>query len=83
MSRSEPHSTRHSGSHDARAWSDESFAPRGEWFALVARISYSSSASRAGHPGGRRCSSLEYGRYARSSRLARRAPRSEIHYSNS
>ena len=50
---------------------------------LVARISYSSSASRAGHPGWRRCASLEYVEYARSARLASRAPRSEIHYSNS
>ena len=33
---------------------------------------------RAGHPAWRRCSSLEYSRYARSSRLASRAPRSEI-----
>ena len=31
---------------------------------------------RAGHPGWRRCSSLTYSRYARSSRLAIRAPRS-------
>ena len=38
------------------------------------------SVFRAGHPGWRRCSSLEYSRYARSSRLAIRAPRSEIHY---
>ncbi len=29
----------------------------------------------AGHPGGRRCSSLRYSRYPRSSRLASRAPR--------
>ena len=32
--------------------------------------------SRAGHPASRRCSSLTYGRYACSSRLAIRAPRS-------
>jgi hypothetical protein len=32
--------------------------------------------SRAGHPGWRRCSSLTYAQYARSSRLAIRAPRS-------
>jgi hypothetical protein len=32
--------------------------------------------SRAGHPGRRRCSSLTYAQYARSSRLASRAPRS-------
>ncbi len=32
--------------------------------------------SRAGHPGWRRCSSLKYSRYSRSSRLAIRAPRS-------
>src|SRR6266571_1568707 len=31
---------------------------------------------RAGHPAWRRCSSLTYSRYARSSRLASRAPRS-------
>ena len=31
---------------------------------------------RAGHPGWRRCSSLKYSRYSRSSRLAIRAPRS-------
>src|SRR6478609_8544277 len=31
---------------------------------------------RAGHPAGRRCSSLTYVQYAHSSRLARRAPRS-------
>src|SRR6476469_836411 len=31
---------------------------------------------RAGHPAGRRCSSLPYAQYAHSSRLARRAPRS-------
>ena len=36
--------------------------------------------SRAGHPGWRRCSSLTYSRYARSSRLAIRAPRSGIWY---
>ena len=34
--------------------------------------------SRAGHPGWRRCSSLTYAQYARSSRLASRAPRSGI-----
>src|SRR5207253_391029 len=34
--------------------------------------------SRAGHPGWRRCSSLKYSRYFRSSRLAIRAPRSAI-----
>ena len=34
----------------------------------------------AGHPGWRRCSSLTYSRYARSSRLAIRAPRSGIWY---
>ena len=32
--------------------------------------------SRAGHPDSLRCSSLPYSRYARSSRLAIRAPRS-------
>ena len=31
-----------------------------------------------GHPGWRRCSSLKYSRYSRSSRLAIRAPRSAI-----
>ena len=49
---------------------------------LVARISYSSSASRAGHPVWRRCSAFKYSRYSQSSRLASRAPRSEIRYSN-
>ena len=34
------------------------------------------------HPDWRRCSSLEYPRYARSSRLASRAPRSDIHSTN-
>ena len=32
----------------------------------------------AGHPASRRCSSLEYSRYSRSSRLAIRAPRSGL-----
>ena len=31
--------------------------------------------SRAGHPASRRCSSLKYAQYSRSSRLAIRAPR--------
>src|SRR5439155_8090502 len=43
---------------------------------LVSRNSDSSHKSRAGHPGWLRCSSLTYSRYARSSRLAIRAPRS-------
>ena len=36
-------------------------------------------AFRAGHPAWRRCSSLKYTRYSRSSRLASRAPRAGIH----
>jgi hypothetical protein len=35
--------------------------------------------SRAGHPAWRRCSSLTNSRFARSSRLASRAPRSGIY----
>ena len=49
---------------------------------LVACHGHFSSASRAGHPVWRRCSSLKYCRYSHSSRLASRAPRSEIHYWN-
>src|SRR5687768_1639605 len=45
---------------------------------LVSRIKDSSPHSRAGHPGWRRCSSLTYHLYARSSRLASRAPRSRL-----
>jgi hypothetical protein len=46
---------------------------------LVSCNSDSSHNSRAGHPGWLRCSSLTYSRYARSSRLAIRAPRSGIY----
>ena len=42
----------------------------------VCRIPSPSPNSRAGHPGWRRCASLKYAQYARSSRLATRAPRS-------
>ena len=42
---------------------------------LVSRPSGSRHNSRAGHPASRRCSSLRYARYPRSSRLAIRAPR--------
>src|SRR5213594_2839531 len=49
---------------------------------LVSRNSDSSHNSRAGHPGWLRCSSLTYSRYARSSRLAIRAPRSGTHATN-
>ena len=42
----------------------------------------SSHNSRAGHPGWLRCSSLTYSRYARSSRLAIRAPRSGTYATN-
>ncbi len=42
----------------------------------------SSHNSRAGHPGSRRCSSLAYALYSRSSRLAIRAPRSGTYASN-
>ena len=45
---------------------------------LVACPRHLYSAFRAGHPGWLRCSSLRYSRYPRSSRLAIRAPRSEI-----
>src|SRR4029077_13591724 len=45
---------------------------------LVSRHSGSRHNSRAGHPGWLRCSSLRYSRYPRSSRVAIRAPRSEI-----
>ena len=38
--------------------------------------------SRAGHPASRRCSSLTYAQYARSSRLAIRAPRSGTYHRN-
>ena len=38
--------------------------------------------SRAGHPASRRCSSLTYAQYARSSRLAIRAPRSGTSHRN-
>ena len=38
--------------------------------------------SRAGHPASRRCSSLTYAQYARSSRLAIRAPRSGTYASH-
>ena len=48
---------------------------------LVACIRHLSSAFRAGHPAWRRCSSFKYSRYSQSSRLASRAPRSEIRYS--
>ena len=41
----------------------------------LACISHFDSASRAGHPAWRRCSSLTNPRFARSSRLASRAPR--------
>ena len=41
----------------------------------VSRPSGSRHNSRAGHPASRRCSSLRYSRYPRSSRLAIRAPR--------
>jgi circadian clock protein KaiC len=37
------------------------------------------SGFRAGHPARLRCSSIKYSRYSQSSRLAGRAPRSEIH----
>src|SRR5439155_5023936 len=50
--------------------------------ALVSRNSDSSHNSRAGHPGWLRCSSLTYSRYARSSRLAIRAPRSGTYATN-
>ena len=43
---------------------------------LVSHPSSLSPNSRAGHPAWLRCSSLKYSRYARSSRLASRAPRS-------
>jgi len=43
---------------------------------LVSGPSGSRHNSRAGHPGWRRCSSLKYTPYSRSSRLASRAPRS-------
>jgi tetratricopeptide (TPR) repeat protein len=45
---------------------------------LVSRIRSSSPNSRAGRPGWRRCSALTNSRFARSSRLASRAPRSGI-----
>ena len=45
---------------------------------LSARTPITSDICRAGHPVWRRCSSLTYSRYARSSRLASRAPRSGI-----
>ena len=48
----------------------------------MSRNSDSSHDSRAGHPGWLRCSSLTYSRYARSSRLASRAPRSGTHATN-
>src|SRR6266511_3760357 len=48
----------------------------GDRYVLVSCNSDSSHNSRAGHPGWLRCSSLTYSRYARSSRLAIRAPRS-------
>ena len=43
---------------------------------LVSRISDTRHNSRAAHPGCLRCSSLKYGQYSRSSRLAIRARRS-------
>jgi hypothetical protein len=49
---------------------------------LVSRNSDSSHNSRAGHPGWRRCSSLKYAQYSRSSRLAIRAPRSGTYATN-
>src|SRR5205809_702839 len=49
---------------------------------LVSRNSDSSHNSRAGHPGWLRCSLLTYFRYARSSRLAIRAPRSGTYATN-
>jgi len=51
---------------------------RGHRRHVVARISWITRSFRARHPGWRRCSSLTYCRYARSSRLAIRPPRSEI-----
>src|SRR5438093_1283386 len=49
---------------------------------LVSRNSDSSHNSRAGHPGLLRCSSPTYSRYARSSRLSIRAPRSGTYATN-
>ena len=46
--------------------------------ALVACPRHLYSDFRAGHPGWQRCSSIKYSRYSQSSRLAIRAPRSEI-----
>ncbi len=50
--------------------------------ALVSRPRDSHHNSRAGHPAWRRCSSLTNPRFARSSRLASRAPRSGTHATN-
>lgn len=50
--------------------------------ALVSRNRKSSRNSRAGHPGGLRCASLEYGQYSHSPRLAGRAPRSGSYRAN-
>jgi hypothetical protein len=47
---------------------------------LVACPRCFSTACRAGHPASRRCSSLKYRQYSRSSRLAIRAPRSGNRY---
>src|SRR5690606_14947787 len=49
---------------------------------LVSRPASSSHYSRAGHPVWLRCLSLAYSRYARSSRLASRAPRSGTNATN-
>jgi hypothetical protein len=52
------------------------------WTILVSRPHDSRHNSRAGHPGWRRCLSLTNSRFARSSRLASRAPRSGTYATN-
>ena len=54
------------------------FVRTGQRHTLVACPRHLSSDFRTGHPGLRRCSSIKYSRYSQSSRLAIRAPRSEI-----
>ena len=71
--------TRVRGRAKTRTLNDGSFKPFG---VLVPWKRDDSHNSRAGHPVWPRRSSLTYAQYARSSRLASRAPRSGIHAAN-
>src|SRR6266513_4571890 len=65
-----------------RSWRVGSARAVGSTVSAARGESDSSHNSRAGHPGWLRCSSLTYSRYARSSRLAIRAPRSGTYATN-